>query len=96
MIKASQLGVGGMKARVWLMWQSGTYRQSKNIANRQAKHHKGTGMKCGCPFEICEVKLAKDDEWAAKVVCGFHTNLPAKQLEDHLFSGRLTKKEKIY
>ncbi|XVE89339.1 hypothetical protein DITRI_Ditri19aG0193900 [Diplodiscus trichospermus] len=94
-IKASEPGGAGKKPRLRLACErSGNYRQSKYKPKGQM-HRKSTGTKkCGCPFEIHGVKLAKDDEWGVKVVFGSHNHLPTAQLEGHSFAGRLSEKEK--
>ena len=45
------------------------------------------------PFKLYGIKLATDDEWGVKVVCGYHNHMPAKQLKSHSFASQLSKKE---
>ena len=53
-----------------------------------------TGTKIfGCLFSLKGKKLANDDDWCLKVICGVHNHPTADYLEDHLYAGRLSNEE---
>ncbi|KAJ0009922.1 hypothetical protein Pint_33440 [Pistacia integerrima] len=95
-IKNSDVGGDGRRPRIsFACERSGTYRR-KYQAGEQPKRPKTIGTKkCGCAFELKGLKLATDDDWMLKVICGVHNHPITQHLEGegHSYAGRLTEQE---
>ncbi|KAK9943777.1 hypothetical protein M0R45_009374 [Rubus argutus] len=91
----SDLGGKSLKPRVTLGCErGGKLKVHKDRFDKDGKQRCGTGSKkCGCPFTLKGEKLATDDGWMLKVVCGVHNHALTEPLEGHSYAGKLSEEE---